>query len=147
MMMKKAITTMMNASTRCACIVALIASVAVTACTHPSAVPSNRLEASTSLHIELLGFPDCPNTPLMRVNLVSALTLEEKASFHEVNQEALDANDLRRGWPTPTVLVNGRDLFGMPAPLSATMGCRIYLGGVPTVSQLRSALESTRVKQ
>jgi hypothetical protein len=85
-----------------------------------------------ALSIELLGFQECPNTPTMRANLRAALeTVGKEVTFSEVDQDALPASDIRRGWPTPTVLVNGQDLFGMPPPSVPSMGCRVYPNGVP----------------
>lgn len=95
---------------------------------------------SGAMKVELLGFPGCPNTPAMRAHLREALA--DPAAFDDVNQEALPESDPRRGWPTPTILVNGRDLFGLPAPSSPAMGCRLYPGGVPTAAEIRTALAS-----
>ena len=93
--------------------------------------------------IELLGFPGCPNTPAMRDNLHAALASIGKGwTFTDTNQEQLPASDLRRGWPTPTVLVNGRDLFGMPAPTAPSMGCRMYPGGVPSAADITDKLRT-----
>ncbi len=83
--------------------------------------------------IQFLGFPGCPNTPAMRENLLTALTLVRSTlTFEDVNQVSLPQPDIRRGWPAPTVLVNGRDLFGMSQPSGTSMRCRVYAGGVPT---------------
>jgi len=90
-----------------------------------------------AMKIELLGFPGCPNTPQMRANLAAALKqLGHSAAFTDTNQESLPESDLRRGWPTPTVLVNGKDLFGMAPPTAPRMGCRMYAGGVPTSAEI-----------
>lgn len=108
--------------------------------------PSSSMGSPT--RIELLGFPDCPHTPAMRANLRSALaSVDNNLVFVEVNQEALPEDDARRGWPSPTVLVNGRELFDMPASTAASLGCRLYDGGVPSreriAARLPSALPST----
>lgn len=93
-----------------------------------------------SVTIELLGFPGCPNTPALRDNLRAALRDLGSPAFIDTDQMTLPEDDPRRGWPTPTILVNGRDLFGMPEPTSAAMGCRMYPGGVPSVARVREAL-------
>ncbi|MBL9030236.1 MAG: hypothetical protein JNM80_00835 [Phycisphaerae bacterium] len=96
-----------------------------------------------SMRIELLGFPHCPHTPLLRSNAQAALSLvHEGWVLEEVNQETLGAGDLRRGWPAPTLLVNGRDLFGMPEPAAPSMGCRVYEGGVPSPERIAERLRT-----
>lgn len=98
---------------------------------------ASRVPGPRALTIELLGFPDCPNTPVMRENLRAALkSLGGGLTFAEVNQESLPGSDLRRGWPAPTVLVNGADLFGMSPPSTASTGCRMYSGGVPSADAI-----------
>ncbi|MBX3407763.1 MAG: hypothetical protein KF869_13475 [Phycisphaeraceae bacterium] len=97
------------------------------------------------MRIELLGFPDCPMTPALRSNVQVALTLvAEGWEYEEVNQETLDPGDIRRGWPAPTLLVNGRDLLGMPAPAGPSMGCRVYEGGVPSPEQIAVTLRTLK---
>jgi hypothetical protein len=93
--------------------------------------------------IELLGFPDCPNTPALRTNLKAALTAVGKGwTFKDTDQERLPEGDLRRGYPTPTVLVNGRDLYGLPVPTAPSMGCRMYAGGVPGAKDIAEKLRA-----
>lgn len=97
-----------------------------------------------SVRIELLGFPDCPNTPAMRSNLRAALSSLGSWSLEEVDLSQLAEGDAQRGWPAPTVLVNGIDLFGMPAPTAGSMGCRVYEGrggGVPSPEQIATELQ------
>ncbi len=94
--------------------------------------------------IEFLGFPDCPNTPVLRDNLTHALASMGRGwTFTDTNQEPLPDGDIRRGYPTPTVLVNGRDLYGLPVPSTTSLGCRIYAGGVPGATDLAEKLRAT----
>jgi hypothetical protein len=91
--------------------------------------------------IELLGFPGCPNTPRMRENLRSAVaSLGPAWSFTDTDQGTLPEGDPRRGYPAPTILVNGNDLYGMPPPRTPSMGCRVYPGGVPDAAELAGRL-------
>lgn len=100
-----------------------------------------------AMKIELLGFPGCPNTPAMRKNLAAALeSIGGGLTFQDVNQEMLLESDLRRGWPTPTVLVDGHDLFGRPAPSGPAMGCRVYEGGVPSAKEITEKLSAARLR-
>lgn len=91
--------------------------------------------------IEVLGFESCPNTPAILASTRAAVErLGLAASIAYIDQENLPEGDVRRGWPTPTVLVDGRDLFGMPEPTTPAMGCRMYPGGVPTVDDIAERL-------
>ena len=97
----------------------------------------------STMNIELLGFPDCPNTPELRQSLADALkSIGGGMTFADVNLLSLPENDRRRGWAAPTVLVNGHDLFGTAAPSGTAMGCRVYAGGVPDARQIAARLQT-----
>jgi hypothetical protein len=71
---------------------------------------------------------------------VGSLGIEAPVMY--VDQEALPRGDPRRGWPAPTILVDGRDLFRMAAPEGAEMSCRMYPGGAPGASEIAAALRA-----
>lgn len=124
---------------------AFLTLLAIAGCAASPRASTGRSSAMTVAQpaIELLGFQDCPNTPIMRERLRAALeSIGEGWTFADTDQETLPESDLRRGWPTPTVLVNGNDLFGMPAPIEPTMMCRLYPGGVPDATVLADAIRS-----
>jgi hypothetical protein len=59
----------------------------------------------------------CSNTAVMRERLDEALArLRLPASYQVIDLATLPDTDPRRGYPTPTLLYSGRDLFGMPEP-------------------------------
>ena len=59
----------------------------------------------------------CVNTDTMRVNLEQALArLEWPTDYRLIDADTLPPSDPRGGYGTPTVLYEGRDLFGMPEP-------------------------------
>lgn len=97
-----------------------------------------------AMKIEVLDFEGCPNTPQTKANVEKAVTsMGLAANVADVDQNKLPEHDGRRGWPSPTVLVDGRDLFGMPAPQGAAMGCRMYAnGGAPNEAEITAALKS-----
>lgn len=59
----------------------------------------------------------CANTARMRANLDEALAaLGAPADYQFIDLATLAAVDARIGYPTPTVLYQDRDLFGLPVP-------------------------------
>ena len=65
--------------------------------------------------LELLMHPECSCAPAVRESLLSFVrTASGWWAYAVVNQRALPQADHRRRYPAPTVLVDGRDLFGMP---------------------------------
>lgn len=59
----------------------------------------------------------CVTSPILRANLDAALSaLKMSTDYTVVDQGELDANDPRSGYPSPTILVDGKDMFGMAVP-------------------------------
>ena len=59
----------------------------------------------------------CATTTVMRRNLGQALkALGLAAGYDVVDQDTLPKTDVRRGYPTPTLLYADRDVFGMSVP-------------------------------
>jgi len=94
----------------------------------------------TSPHsVEFLGFEGCPNTPELRLRLVeSAPDIE----IIDVDLMSLKPGDLRLRWGAPTILVDGKGLFGMPPNNDAGVSCRNWEDGLPTPQQIQYALEN-----
>lgn len=79
----------------------------------------------------------------MRANLEGAIeSIHTDWILVDVNQEALPQGDFRRGYPAPTILIDDRDLFGLPMPTSTNMGCRVYSGGVPSAKLIAARLSA-----
>ncbi len=66
--------------------------------------------------LELLTHDGCPCTPTMQASLLDALrSLRGWWAYRLVTQQTLSPADIRRRYPAPTVLHQGRDLFGLRA--------------------------------
>ena len=65
----------------------------------------------------LLTREGCVDTTRMRTALDLALTGSgQPINYQILDVDTLPAADVRRGYPAPTVLYKGRDLFGLPSP-------------------------------
>lgn len=67
--------------------------------------------------LEFLTRDGCAQTATMRVHLDEAIkTLDKPVPYVVVDLDLLAPTDVRKAYPTPTVLYGGADLFGMPEP-------------------------------
>ncbi len=96
------------------------------------------------MKIEVLGFAGCPNTPPFTERVEAAAEAVGGFQVVYIDQESLAEDDLRRGYATPTALVGGNDIFGMPKPISPSMGCRMYPGGLPTADEIAARLRASK---
>lgn len=72
---------------------------------------------NTTAKMAFLTREGCANTAIMREHLDAALrSLNLPVSYAVINLDTLPDTDARSGYPTPTVLLGNRDLFGMPEP-------------------------------
>jgi hypothetical protein len=96
------------------------------------------------LRIELLHFQGCPGSAEALNILEEALT--ERGSSAEVTPVAIGPEDRPDSPGSPTILVNGEDLFLVEERLGArAASCRIYATpegpkNYPTVTMVREAL-------
>lgn len=112
----------------------------VAACTQ-SEIPQS--SESGAGRIAFLGREGCANTPKLLANLESALKVAGSSmAYTEVDQLKLPATDPRRGYPTPTILLDGKDIFGMPEPEPpfTNTSCRFYKEGLPTSEMIAERL-------
>lgn len=101
---------------RC-CLMALL----VAGCSRAPVDPPESDANGSPLAIVFLTRDGCVSTPVMQAHLDVAMTsldatLVETVSYEVVDQGRLPDDDARRGYPTPTILLNGKDLFGMSEP-------------------------------
>ncbi|MDP7575264.1 MAG: hypothetical protein QF723_09160, partial [Phycisphaerales bacterium] len=91
---------------------------------------------------EILGFPGCPMTPGMERSVRAACAaVAPDAIIVSTDLSQLSETDQRRCWPSPTVLVDGADLFGAAPAATPAMACRVYPGGLPEEAAVRQRLE------
>lgn len=73
---------------------------------------------SVKTNLVFLTRDGCVNTEVMKKNLDNALrAMKLPLDYQVANVGSLPRNDPRTGYPTPTVLWKGKDIFGMPVPI------------------------------
>jgi hypothetical protein len=97
----------------------------LTAGCNPTTVPSSKGQTTKqtmttdSIKIFFLTRDGCASTPILLANLKDvAKTGDIKVEYEVVSQDILPATDPRIGYPTPTILYNDRDIFGLAKPVA-----------------------------
>ena len=83
---------------------------------HPA---TQSVRGTVSLHgaLAFVARNDCSCVLDVMLNLHDALSvLGLPCDYQFINMDTLPAMDARRGYPSPTLLWNGKDIFGQPAP-------------------------------
>ncbi len=103
------------------------------------------------MKVQLLSFAGCPNAVPAREALRRSLAAAGlPPRFEEIDVAASGAPEHLRGWGSPTILVNGRDIAGA-SPTGPS--CRIYgaenggTRGVPPDDTIIRALEEARPRR
>lgn len=94
-------------------------------------------------HVELLGFGGCPNVAVLQRSTRRAVErLGNSWRLSIVDQAALPPDDPRRGYGSPSVLVDGREVFGERPTGDSALTCRIYPDGIPDADAMYLALRA-----
>jgi copper chaperone CopZ len=95
------------------------------------------------MKIQLLYFDGCPTLPRARQALRDALAAEKiDDPIEEIDVEASTAPEWARGWGSPKILIDGKDVTGTTRATGAA--CRLYQGGGPSVAEIRRRLAASR---
>lgn len=95
------------------------------------------------MNVQIVYFEGCPNADAARAAVRRCLEAEGlPVAFEEIDTESPDAPAELRQWGSPTILVDGVDVGGEPAPMGTS--CRLYDNpdnrGVPSDAAITAAL-------
>ena len=87
---------------------------------------------------------NCPNISSMWESLQTSMKeLQYNQPIEKLDLNALsEKQDKRAGFGSPTILVNGKDLFDSPFPETFNPSCRYYPNGLPDTNDIVSKLKS-----
>ncbi|MCH8033015.1 MAG: DUF2703 domain-containing protein [Bacteroidetes bacterium] len=95
------------------------------------------------LKIEIQHFRGCPNSPEMIHRVKEAIKgSEEQIEYNEVLVESNELAEKLKFRGSPTVLINGEDIEGREEPESASLNCRVYENGLPSIDEIREKILS-----
>jgi hypothetical protein len=95
------------------------------------------------IRVELQHFHGCPNGPELLSRTREAVAhCRERVDFREVVMDTPELAVRHRFRGSPTLLINGEDFTGLPAPEESLLSCRIYPDGLPTVAEIIAKIEA-----
>lgn len=93
------------------------------------------------IKLEFQYFEGCPNHAKMQKNLYEAIKgLEDKIELKKVLVEDEETAKQVGFRGSPTLLINGEDIEGVPVPNEPSLACRFYIGGVPSSDKIREMI-------
>ena len=93
--------------------------------------------------IEVQHFHGCPNSDEMIKRVREAIAKSDiDVEFKEILVDTPEKAELHKFRGSPTVLINGIDLEGLPEPESGNLACRYYNNGIPSVETMINAIKN-----
>lgn len=94
--------------------------------------------------IELITFDGCPHAAEARANALQAIeSAGVQIQLREWDRDSAAAPTYVKRYPSPTVLVDGRDVTGLAGPSDAQpAGACCAAGGAPSVDIILAALRA-----
>ena len=91
--------------------------------------------------LELIAMEGCPHAAELGDNVCEAV----RGLGHcccQIDPAKLPADDPRRGYPSPSIILDGKDLFGLEPVGDASNQCRRYPDGLPTADAIRAEIKA-----
>lgn len=90
--------------------------------------------------IQVQYFRGCPNSNEMIHRVRKAIEGLENVDYEEVLIETSEFAEKLKFRGSPTLLINGEDFEGLPLPVQASLTCRFYPKGLPTIEEIRKKI-------
>ena len=97
----------------------------------------------SNMKLQFLSMQNCPNVSPMWDSLQSAMKeLQLNQPIEQLDLNTLsEKQDKRAGYGSPTILINGKDLFDSPFPETYNPSCRYYSNGLPDANEIVTKLK------
>lgn len=93
------------------------------------------------VRVEVQHFIGCPNSKKMIETVKEAInSINHEVLYSERLVETIEEAERIKFRGSPTVLINGKDLEGLPVPENASLSCRFYSNGLPNVENVKNAI-------
>jgi len=101
----------------------------------------------SNLKIDVQYFEGCPNSETVLQMVKEFISESEmKIDIEEVLVESQEDAEKYKFRGSPTILINGNDLEGLPESKTPSLSCRYYQNGLPTQKDLEDFVISEKIR-
>jgi hypothetical protein len=94
------------------------------------------------ISLQIQHSPGCPNSPEMIRRVKEAISvIEGEIEYQEVLVETNELAEKVKFRGSPTLLINGEDFEGAEEPESASLSCRYYHNGLPSIEDIKGKIQ------
>lgn len=95
--------------------------------------------------LQIQHFHGCPNSAEMINRVKEAINgIEDEIEYHEVLIETNELAEKVKFRGSPTLLINGEDIEGREEPRAASLNCRFYPNGLPSVEDIKVKIQALK---
>lgn len=92
--------------------------------------------------LQIQHFNSCPNSAEMINRVKEAISvIEGEIEYQEVLIETNELAEKVKFRGSPTLLINGEDFEGREEPRAASLNCRYYQNGLPSVEDIKVKIQ------
>ena len=94
------------------------------------------------IKIEIQYFEGCPHSDVMIENVKEAIAqIDTHIELETVLVDTPEKAEKYKFLGSPTVLINGIDLEGLPEPEVGNLACRYYGNGIPSIGSIINSIK------
>lgn len=90
--------------------------------------------------VQVQYFQGCPNSEEMIRRVRKAIDGIKDIHYEEILIDTPELAQKLKFRGSPTLLIDGEDFEGLPEPKQASLSCRFYPMGLPTIEQIRQSI-------
>ncbi len=97
---------------------------------------------NNKIKIEIQHFHGCPNSPVLIKRVKEAIKDLDNIEYEETLVETNEFAGKVKFRGSPTLLINGKDFEGQPAPQNPALTCRYYPNGLPGIDEIKNIIHN-----
>ena len=91
--------------------------------------------------VQIQYFQGCPNSSeMIRIVKEAIIGIEGEVDYQEILIETNELAEKVKFRGSPTLVINGEDFEGREKPKAASLNCRVYENGLPSIEEIKDKI-------